>query len=210
MHNLINIYDAPHKKPTGPVILDLGCYLGHESKKLLDIYKPSLLISVDAVQESIDIVEQKARHYDQWRIDCCIVSNSLGRERIGLHRSWAMNDNYCAHRDGIDNFRELQSKRIKDIHLEPDIIKCDIEGGEHLIWRQFLDLPSLKILFLEIHGRNDVFYSQMMRLLATRFSLRFYELRQGQTQEMDYTVEIDNKDFVCKPGNYCQVLAERK
>ncbi len=157
----------------------------------------------------MDIVEQKARHYDNWRAECCLVSNKLGRGRIGLHRSWAMDNNYCANRYGIENFRELPSKRIKDIHPSPDIIKCDLEGMEYLIWPQFLDLPSLKILFLEIHGSDEEDTSYMFDCMKAQFKLTFFELRQGQTAEIDFTVEMDEKDWVNKKGNYCQVLAER-
>ena len=204
------IYQLPVNKPENPVIIDLGCYLGYESLKLIKFYNPSLMISVDAVQELINVVENKSTLYPNWKTDCCIVSDITGVGSIMLHHSPSLGNNLCANRTGGTFERVLPTKRIVDIHPTPNIIKCDIESGEWVIWDQFLEIPSLDIIFLELHGGEDADAYNKIDRLGEKFNLRFYQYQQSQTEGIDLTIEMERHQWKNEKASYCHILAERK
>lgn len=208
------IYDLPEQKPKDAVIIDLGCHKGCESQKLIDIYNPSLMISVDAVQEVIDVVNEKCKNNSKWRTDCCIVSNKSGVGEINMLRSAPLDNQLCAgeyvvERDTVVR-RTLPAKKIVEIHSEPNIIKCDIEAGEWRLWKQFLTISSLQIIFFELHGLSNINFTEKMNQLKEIYNVRFFEYSQSQSPNKDYTNEMRQEDYVCTNGVYCHMLAERK
>ncbi len=208
------MYELPEQKPEDAVVIDLGCHKGYESQKLIDIYNPSLMISVDAVQEMVDVVNEKCKDNPGWISDCCIVMDKSGVEKIPMLRSPSLDNQLCAsqfivERDKVVT-RTLPAKKIVEIHPNPNIIKCDIEGGEWLLWEQFLTITSLQIIFLELHGLPHINFIEKMDQLKKVYNVRFFGYSQRQSPGKDYTDEIRQEDYKCTNGSYCHVLAERK
>ncbi len=207
------IYELPEQKPKDAVIIDLGCYKGFESQKLIDIYNPSLMISVDAVQEVIDMVNEKCKDNPKWTTDCCVVSDKSGVEEIAMVRSRCLGNQLCAGQFvGQDRVltRVLPAKKIVEIHPNPNIIKCDIEAGEWRLWEQFLTISSLQIIFLELHGLAKINFIEKMNQLKKVYNVRFFGYSQRQSPAKDYTNEIQQEEYTCTDGSYCHVLAERR
>ena len=65
-------------------------------------------------------------------------------------------------------FYEIKTKNFKDLfdslEKKPTIIKCDIEGGEYIIYKQLIELakqPQVRKIFVECHAEK---YPQYIEL----------------------------------------------
>lgn len=212
------LYEEPRLKINKPVVVDLGCNIGYESKKLYDICAPSLLISVDPFEENIAKTKELIK-VNNWLTDCCAVAEDNGEKEISYCNSPHTNNMPCGgiikrYSSDILNRRTIKTKTLQRIHYAPDILKIDIESYEWVIWDQLINTNSIKIMFLELHV-NDIINQQEMNskidLLETVYNVRWFEYAQSQKLEHDICTEKDRSVFaIDKPGSVCHILCERK
>ena len=189
----------------------MDVFFGIESKKLVDIFNPSKIICVDAVQESIDFIKKRYQNNKLWKTECCIISNKTGTQDIYVSKCPALFNYNCATKNNSwsSEKRTLVAKRIVDIDKNVNIIKCDIEGSEWEIWDDFLSLPALEIIFIEIHADKTVETKKKINKLKKKFKLRFFRNDQSHSEHLDNTQEISESCWRNSPGETCHILAER-
>ncbi len=201
-----------------PIILDLGCHIGKESLNLIEAFPDfELLISVDPFEENIKKVEKliKERKLDnKWKISTTAIDIESGSKWISyqsdndeLERMPCGNLTNETFESNTNTKRLINTKTILDIHPNPTIIKVDIEGHEWFIWEQIFSIPSVKIVFLEIHG-NSVFSlpEKLQYITSQGFSYKAYA---HQAQGVKDTSYIDINTFVNVNDKYCQLTAHR-
>lgn len=219
---MIEIYKDLTVKPVNPIIMDIGCSVGKESDKLMEAFPDfKLLYSIDPFYECIDAVNAKITErnmQDKWFVNCCAIDSKEGDTWVkygpldemdgypscGLPMASAGNvvdlNNIQA------NNRLIKTKRIEQIHPNPDILKIDIEGYEWYIWEYLLSLESVKVIFLELHGKTDINLTEKLKVAKDRgFTLKCYEHTALHTPANIRDIGT----YGCQNGEYCQVTFER-
>lgn len=163
----------------GDVCLDIGANVGHASLVLwlkgvkeihsfepnpyafeslknnisriknINIYK--LAVSSRVSKEKLYLHKKVDYMQDQQTRVIYSQASSLFSEKINLGKT------FCE----VDTINLVQF--IKEKNLFPNLIKCDIEGGEYLIYDQLLmlaELNSLRRLFVECHANKAQIFKE--------------------------------------------------
>ena len=147
-----------------PVILDLGGYIGTFAWWALNNLDPEEVISVEPDPSNIEVFEKNFGDDDRvtlYDAACTMVDGDILPLYLG--KTYAS----C---NSLEPFRGRQKVEVKTVSFKtllkkhnPDIIKCDIEGGEFgLDWT---DLPDcVKFIVMEIHQQRPAWIEQMKEI----------------------------------------------
>lgn len=210
------------RKINKPVVLDLGCNIGYESKKLFDILNPSLLVSVDPFDYNIKKTEElrDSLGYDKniWTTDCCAITNEIGIAEMSFTWCEHTNNSPCGgiivgEPKSTSERTYVNTKTINDVCGELiHILKVDIEGYEWIVWNQFLENKNIQIMFMELHGTDLLPIEEQFKKiqqLKEVYNLKWFKYAQAQKLELD-DCEETNEGIFQGLGSYCHVLCERK
>ena len=161
------------------ICLDLGANLGFAS--LVMWFKGAKFIySMEPNKEAFFALSKNLEGIKNIRIINKAISSSTKQEKLFLHKSIKENDesykklalsqssSLMANKTNIGkcfyivdsiNFDDL----YKDLSLKPNFIKCDIEGGEYIIFKQLIELAKtnkVRKIFVECHSNK---YSQFQK-----------------------------------------------
>jgi FkbM family methyltransferase len=144
-----------------PTILDLGGFIGTFVWFAMNKLNPKKVISVEPDPSNIEVYKKNWDGNPKVELiegavtmdDGAILPLYLGK----TYRS-------C---NSLEHFRGRQSVDVKTVSFktlldkyQPDIIKCDIEGGEfNLDWSDLLD--CVKMITMEIHQQRPVWIEEM-------------------------------------------------
>lgn len=148
-----------------PVILDLGGYIGTFAwwaDKNLDA---KLVVSVEPDPSNIEVFEKNMSMFacNIIRHDAAVTMKTGDTLPLYLGKTYAS----C---NSLEPFRGRKQVDVKTISFtellngyRPDIIKCDIEGGEFgLDWTNLPD--CVKFIVMEIHQQRPAWVEQMKEI----------------------------------------------
>ena len=147
-----------------PVILDLGGYIGTFAWFALKNLGPEAIISVEPDPSNVEVFKKNFGQHEQvilYEAACTMKTDDILPLYLG--KTYAS----C---NSLEPFRGRQKVDVKTVSFKtlldkhkPDIIKCDIEGGEFgLDWTNLPD--CVKFIVMEIHQQRPAWIEQMKEI----------------------------------------------
>ena len=148
-----------------PVILDLGGYIGTFAWWAMENLRPKEVFSVEPDPSNIEVFLENFTqdHPSVHLYDAACTMSDGDTLPLYLGKTYAS----C---NSLEPFRGRQKIDVKTVSFntliskhQPDIIKCDIEGGEFgLDWTK---LPNcVKFIVMEIHQQRPLWIEQMKKI----------------------------------------------
>lgn len=148
-----------------PVILDLGGYIGTFAWWAAENLNPKLVVSVEPDPSNIEVFKKNMGSIkaDVLRYDAACTMKTGDTLPLYLGKTYAS----CNSLEPFRGRRRVDVKTIAFVELlqtyQPDIIKCDIEGGEFgLDWANLPD--CVKFVVMEIHQQRPMWIEQMKEI----------------------------------------------
>ena len=147
-----------------PVILDLGGYIGTFAWFALNNLSPKMVISVEPDPSNAEVFKKNFGHHDGVILhQSACTMKSEDTVSLYLGKTYAS----C---NSLEPFRGRQKVDVTTVSFpvmldmyQPDIIKCDIEGGEFgLDWTNLPD--CVKFIVMEIHQQRPAWIEQMKEI----------------------------------------------
>ena len=155
------------------ICLDLGSNIGDAS--LVMWFKGVRFIyALEPNIEVFNILNNNLRGIRNFKALNIAISSESSTQKLYLHKSildksdkkkileFSQASSLMADKSNLGNcFYEIKTKNFKDLfdsfEKKPNIIKCDIEGGEYIIYEQLIELakqPQVRKIFVECHAEK--------------------------------------------------------
>lgn len=177
------------------IVLELGASLGAMSVVLNKHKPPKSYYAIEANPELIEVIETNHRLNE---VKCEVINAAIGDEDretdFYIHRAcWA---------SSLEKFPYfLRKEKIKMIKFDrllketkANFIICDIEGAEHLIFSEDIDLSGVNKIVIEIHGKKTEEISD----LYTYFINKGFSCDKKPPQKGPHAVFFFNKIDSCE------------
>ena len=155
------------------ICLDLGANIGFASL-IMWLRGVNFVYALEPNQEAFKALRKNLKGIKNITILNKAISSSTKKEKLFLHQSikekadsekilaFSQSSSLLANKTNVgDCFYEVDSINFKDLYamlpLKPSIIKCDIEGGEYIIYNQLIDLAKsnkVRKIFVECHSKK--------------------------------------------------------
>jgi len=207
-----------------PIILDLGANAGLESKKLYDIYGPDCsVILVEPFPDNINTIKFNIKKWgleDRFFIDECAVDVVSGVKEFGYQSNMSgINGRFNGSLDPFNwktwNYSgtiKVKTKTLDEICSNPNIVKIDIERQEYIIFPYLVELDSIQVIYLELHGpcySLNVKQFLEKHLEGTGLEITgWYKCYQSQREVNDAYKPIESKELINR-GEDFTVIIER-
>lgn len=219
---MIEIYKDLNAKFINPIIMDIGCSIGKETDKLMEAFPDfKAIYSIDPFFECIDFIKEQIKSRkmeDRWFAECCAIDDKEGEtwvkygpmDEMGGYPSCGLPMRSTGNFVDLNNIqpssnRLIKTKRIEQINPNPDIMKIDIEGYEWYIWEHLFEIKSVKVIFLELHGKPDINLAEKLQFVKDKgFTLKCYTHTAMHTPASP----MDINSYRCSNGEYCQITLE--
>ncbi len=165
------------------VCLDLGANRGYTSL-IMWLKGAKYIYSVEPNFEALNLLRDNLKGIKNISILDMAISSKTERQNLYLHKSiknisdsekileFSQASSLMANKTNIGScFYEIDAITLDDLYLnlpyKPSIIKCDIEGGEYIIYQQFINLAKnkeVKKIFVECHANKYPQYKELHRL----------------------------------------------
>lgn len=173
-----------------PVILDLGGYIGTFAWWALNNIRPYRVISVEPDPSNIEVFKKNFGDYGS-----VILYEAACTMKTGDTLPLYLGKNYASC-NSLEPFRGRRKVDVQTIAFDelltthlPDIIKCDIEGGEFgLDWT---NLPSsVKYIVMEIHQQRPAWIEQMKEIDQQLLDQGFTHIKKPKHEATFHKVDI--------------------
>jgi len=155
------------------ICLDLGANIGFASL-VMWLRGVQIVYALEPNQEAFNELRKNIKGIKKISIFNKAISSSTKKEKLFLHRSikekvdsrkilaFSQSSSLMANKTNVgDCYYEVNSINFKDLYemlpFKPSVIKCDIEGGEYIIFEQLIDLArskSIRKIFVECHSKK--------------------------------------------------------
>ena len=170
------------------ICLDLGANIGYASL-IMWLRGAKKIYALEPNFEAFKVLKRNSLGIKNILIFNVAISNKSSKEKLYLHKDIKDNSNYekilefseasslCANKKNLGEcFYEVTTLSlddfIKKIKIPLNIIKCDIEGGEYIIYDQLIEYAKnskLRKIYVECHARKyDTFkipHTKFMNLI---------------------------------------------
>ena len=155
------------------ICLDLGANIGFASL-VMWLRGVDFVYALEPNPEAFKALTKNIKGLKQIYIFNKAISSSTKKEKLFLHNSikektdskkildYSQSSSLLANKTNIgDCFYEVNTITFNDLYailpLKPNIIKCDIEGGEYIIFKQLIELAKsnkVRKIFVECHSNK--------------------------------------------------------
>lgn len=173
-----------------PVILDLGGFIGTFAWFATRNLNPMIVVSVEPDPSNIEVFKKNWPHDLRVElIEAAVTMKDDDTLPLYLGKTYRS----C---NSLEPFRGRQRVDVKTVSFhrllqeyQPDIIKCDIEGGEFgLNWT---DLPEcVRYIVMEIHQQRPQWIEQMKIIDRQLLNQRFIHVRKPKHEQTFHRTDI--------------------
>ena len=162
------------------ICLDLGANIG-DASLVMWLKGVSFIYALEPNIEVYNILNNNLRGIRNFKALNIAISSETSNQKLYLHKSildksdkkkileFSQASSLMADKSNLGScFYEIKTKNFKDLfdsfEIKPNIIKCDIEGGEYIIYNQLIELakqPQIRKIFVECHAEK---YPQYIEL----------------------------------------------
>ena len=162
------------------ICLDLGANIG-DASLVMWLKGVSFIYALEPNIEVFNILNNNLRGIGNFKALNIAISSESSIQKLYLHKSileksdkkkvleFSQASSLMADKSNLGNcFYEIKTKNFKDLfnslEKKPNIIKCDIEGGEYIIYKQLIELaktPKVRKIFVECHAKKYPQYIEM-------------------------------------------------
>ena len=162
------------------ICLDLGANIG-DASLVMWLKGVSFIYALEPNIEVFKILNKNLRGIRNFKALNIAISSESSTQKLYLHKSileksdkkkileFSQASSLMADKSNLGScFYEIKTKNFKDLFdsfgKKPNIIKCDIEGGEYIIYKQLIELakqPQVRKIFVECHAEK---YPQYIEL----------------------------------------------
>ncbi len=155
------------------ICLDIGANIGHASL-VMWLKGAKYIHALEPNTEANDLLKKNLSFLKNIYIHNFAIASETKKEKLFLHKAVANTSEHekileysqasslIPDKSNIGNcFYEVQTITFKDLfkrlNFVPDIIKCDIEGGEYLIYEQIIEIAieyKIRKIFVECHANK--------------------------------------------------------
>ena len=196
LHHKRSLYFPPLAQtlPPTPLILDIGAHHGHYIVSALDVYPNSRAICVEPSQQAVTLIKRNLT-LNKLEERVTIIKSALANEagegelKICVRGTWG-NSLYEADENTIATEKVQLATLLEILQGEqPDILKCNAEGGEYALVSQLVE-SQLRPLLLVIMVHDD--FGDTNQLVETM-------------QQLGYNVQM--KGSKLRPCLHCHLQA---
>lgn len=147
-----------------PVVLDLGGYIGTFAWFALNNLNPKRVISVEPDPSNNEVFKKNFGEHDSVVLhEAACTMKRADTVSLYLGKTYASCNSLEAFRGRKEiKVRTVAFSELLDVY-QPQIIKCDIEGGEFgLDWAHIPD--CVKFIVMEIHQQRPTWIEQMKEI----------------------------------------------
>ena len=162
------------------ICIDLGANIGNASL-VMWIKGVSKIYALEPNLEAFNVLKENIKGIDNIYALNIGISSETKKEKLYLHKD-IKNKSYkdtilrlsqasslLSDKTNIgDQFYEVQTKSLIDLLIDleesPTIIKCDIEGGEYIIYKQLIESVrsfGIRKVFVECHAKKYPAYKKL-------------------------------------------------
>ena len=162
------------------ICLDLGANIG-DASLVMWLKGVRFIYALEPNIEVFNLLKNNLRGIRNFKALNIAISSESSTQKLYLHKSildksdkkkileFSQASSLMADKSNLGNcFYEIKTKNFKDLfdsfEKKPNIIKCDIEGGEYIIYKQLIELakqPQVRKIFVECHAEK---YPQYIEL----------------------------------------------
>ena len=162
------------------ICLDLGANRGYTSL-IMWLRGAKFIYSLEPNIKAFELLRENLKGIKNISIFDLAISSKTEKQNLYLHKSvknisdfdkileFSQASSLIANKKNIGNcFYEVQAITLQDLYSKlthkPSIIKCDIEGGEYMIYEQFVNLArnkEVKKIFVECHANKYPQYKEI-------------------------------------------------
>ena len=162
------------------ICLDLGANIG-DASLVMWLKGVNFIFALEPNIEVFNILNNNLRGIRNFKALNIAISSESSTQKLYLHKSildksdkkkileYSQASSLMADKSNLGNcFYEIKTKNFKDLfdsfEKKPNIIKCDIEGGEYIIYEQLIELakqPNVRKIYVECHAEK---YPQYIEL----------------------------------------------
>ena len=155
------------------ICIDLGANIGNASL-VMWIKGVSKIYALEPNLEAFNVLKENIKGIENIYALNIAISSETKKENLYLHKDIKNNStkdeilrlsqasSLLSDKTNIgDEFYEVQAKSLIDLLFEleesPTIIKCDIEGGEYIIYKQIIECAKsfgIRKIFVECHAKK--------------------------------------------------------
>ena len=170
------------------ICLDLGANIG-DASLVMWLKGAKFIYALEPNIEVFNILNNNLRGIRNFKALNIAISSETTTQKLYLHKSildksdkkkileFSQASSLMADKSNLGNcFYETKTKNFKDLfesfEKKPNIIKCDIEGGEYIIYKQLIELakqPIVRKIYVECHAEKYPqyieFHKDFMRLI---------------------------------------------
>ncbi len=164
----------------GDICLDLGANRGYTSL-IMWLRGAKFIYSLEPNIKAFELLRVNLKGIKNISILDLAISSKTEKQNLYLHKSvknisdfdkileFSQASSLMANKTNIGScFYEVQAITLEDLYSKlpnkPSIIKCDIEGGEYMIYEQFVNLArnkEVKKIFVECHANKYPQYKEI-------------------------------------------------
>ena len=161
------------------VCIDIGANIGHASL-VLWLKGVKKIYSLEPNNEALKLLKKNLKGLKNISIYNLAISSYSGSQNLYLHKEidkkkrsesellFSQASSLIKDKSNIGDISyEVLTTRLDDLieneKIKPSIIKCDIEGGEYLIYDQFIKVAKsypIRKIFIECHVKKIPVYSK--------------------------------------------------
>lgn len=168
-------------KARSPIVVDIGSNVGVFTKKWLDEFKFSMVLSFEPDIDNYQIFWYNCKKYmDQWRLypHLCGIFYGKSTGKVlgtgdgnpgGLIFDGVAKEHLHPHVDNLVEYDKTVAMTTLEeilyhetIKVIPGLIKIDAEGSEYNIIENSILLKMVKFLLIEFHGHNEQYLREYL------------------------------------------------
>ena len=170
------------------ICLDLGANIG-DASLVMWLKGAKFIYALEPNIEVFNILKNNLRGIRNFKALNIAISSETTTQKLYLHKSildksdkkkileFSQASSLMADKSNLGNcFYETKTKNFNDLfesfEKKPNIIKCDIEGGEYIIYKQLIELakqPKVRKIYVECHAEKYpqyiAFHKDFIRLI---------------------------------------------
>jgi FkbM family methyltransferase len=155
------------------ICLDIGANFGHASL-IMWLKGAKIIYALEPNKEAYNLLNYNLSNIKNIYSFNIAISSNTEKQKLYLHKSidkkssdkeilkYSQASSLISQKTNIgDCFYEVNAINFKDLYsklkFKPTLIKCDIEGGEYIIYEQLIELArssEIKKIFVECHAKK--------------------------------------------------------
>ena len=155
------------------ICLDIGANFGHASL-IMWLKGAKMIYALEPNKEAYNLLKSNLSTIKNINSFNIAISSNTEKQKLYLHKSidkksshkeilkYSQASSLISQKTNIgDCFYEIDTITFKDLYSKlkskPTLIKCDIEGGEYIIYEQLIELAKsseIKKIFVECHAKK--------------------------------------------------------